>query len=54
MKNLTNYQKRFLDKIYPPLLSVPPLEELNRLTKLYRDFLNKECITSAKSELLRV
>lgn len=42
MKNLTNYQKRFLDKIYPPLLSVPPLEELNRLTKLYRDFLNKE------------
>ena len=42
MKELSHYQKRVLDKIYPPLKSTDSLEELKRLCRLHLDVFHNE------------
>ena len=42
MNNLSDYQKRVLDKLLPPLGKVDSFQEMNRICKFYRESIEKE------------
>lgn len=42
MEELSHYQERVLDKLYPPLEKTNPQNELVRISELYNDLFKEE------------